>query len=71
MSKSLDELGSEDFGKCTYGEEEALMSRRNEFFLIQGERASRDHAVQMRMQREILTPGVEDGGDAKPAARVG
>lgn len=71
MAESVDELRSEDLGECTHGEEEALVAQRDEALAIGGERASRNDAVEMRMQREILPPGVKDGGDAELPAGVG
>lgn len=40
------------------------MPRRDEARSIGGESPSSHNAVKMRMQREVLAPGVEDGGDA-------
>jgi len=59
-----------DRPKHAHGEEEAGVSRRDPVGAALGERPSRHHTVQVRMEREGLARGVEDGGLAEFSAEV-
>jgi hypothetical protein len=71
LAETIEELGGEHLGQGAHGEEEALVTRCDEALPVHGQSASRDHAVQMWMEREVLAPGMQDGGDAERASGLG
>lgn len=69
-AETFEELASEHLGQSSHGEEKTRVAGREKDLLIRGQRTARDDAVQMRMEREVLRPGVEDRRDAERAAGV-
>ena len=61
--QSGDELTTEDATEHVGGQEEGIAGM-DPADLIWGQTAGGDHAVDMRMKEQVLTPGMQDGEEA-------
>ncbi len=60
LLQARQELASEQTAQHLHGQEVTLTSRDPAAAVV-GQTASRHHAVQMRMEQQVLAPGVQDG----------
>ncbi len=65
----VDELGAEDAAEDLHGQEEAV-ARMHPASLIRREPARRNHTMQMRMQHQVLPPGVQDAEEADAGSKM-
>jgi hypothetical protein len=69
VMEGSEELAAEELGQDTDGEEEALAAV-DPVFSIQGQTAPGDDAMQVGVELEVLTPGVEKRGEADLSTEV-
>ena len=66
-TESIQKLATEDSGEHLLWQEEAWRTR-NPTGLIRSQTASRHHAVDVGMELEVLTPGMQDAKETDPCA---
>jgi hypothetical protein len=65
----LQESGAEEAREHAHGQEESAPAG-HPTLSIEGQSTAGDHAVQMRMMHQLLSPGVQDGKESDLGSQV-
>jgi hypothetical protein len=68
-SKSIHKLSSKDTTEYSDGKKEVI-SGMNPMLMVRGEASCRHQAVSMRMQSQVLSPGMQNGEEADLCSKV-
>ena len=69
LADTVEEFAAEQSAEGTHRKEELALLGRTPVLAIRTERAAADDAVKVGMKVELLTPGMEDCGDANIATQ--